>query len=95
MYTVYKHTAPNGKVYIGITKQKPEKRWNNGNGYKQNKHLYSAIQKYTWENFKHEIVENGLTKEQACDLEIELIAEYHATDRRYGYNISIGGDVER
>lgn len=25
MYTVYKHTTPSGKVYIGITKQKPER----------------------------------------------------------------------
>lgn len=36
MYTVYKHTTPSGKVYIGITKQKPWQRWNNGNGYKNN-----------------------------------------------------------
>ena len=92
MYTVYKHTAPNGKVYIGITGRKPEVRWRNGEGYKNNKHLYRAIQKHTWENFKHEIMKDGLTKEQACDLEIELIAEYHATDPRYGYNISTGGD---
>lgn len=92
MYTVYKHTAPNGKVYIGITKQKPEQRWNYGNGYRQNKHFYRAILKYGWENIRHEIVANGLTKEQACDLEIELIAEYHATDPRYGYNNSTGGE---
>ena len=25
-YSVYKHTFPNGKVYIGITKQNPLKR---------------------------------------------------------------------
>lgn len=92
MYTVYKHTTPSGKVYIGITKQKPEQRWENGNGYQSNKHFYSAIQKYGWDNIEHEIVENGLTKQQACDLEIELIAEYHATDPRYGYNISTGGE---
>lgn len=92
MYTVYKHTAPNGKVYIGITGRKPDVRWRNGEGYKNNKHLYRAIQKYTWKNFKHDILETGLTKEQACDLEIQLIAKYHATDPRYGYNISIGGE---
>ena len=33
MWTVYRHIAPSGKVYIGITCQKPEYRWNNGNGY--------------------------------------------------------------
>lgn len=39
MYTVYKHTTPSGKVYVGITKQKPEQRWDNGNGYKKNEHF--------------------------------------------------------
>ena len=92
MYTVYKHTTPSGKVYIGITGRKPEYRWNNGNGYKENKHFYSAILKYGWENIEHEIVENGLTKQQACDLETELIAKYDATNPRNGYNNSIGGE---
>lgn len=92
MYTVYKHTTPSGKVYIGITKQKPEQRWENGNGYQSNKHFYSAIQKYGWDNIEHEIVENGLTKQRACDLEIELIAKYDATDPRNGYNNSTGGE---
>ena len=27
-FTVYKHTSPNGKVYIGITMQNPIRRWN-------------------------------------------------------------------
>lgn len=93
MYTVYKHTAPNGKVYIGITGQKPEYRWSNGNHYKQNKHFYRAIVKYGWENFKHEIVKDGLEKEEACDLEIELIAKYDATNPHKGYNNSTGGEA--
>ena len=92
MYTVYKHTAPNGKVYIGITKQKPEKRWDTGNGYKHSPRFYAAIRKYTWKNIKHEILYEGLTKEQACDLEIQLIAKYDATNPRKGYNISTGGE---
>ncbi len=92
MYTVYKHTAPNGKVYIGITGRKPERRWNNGNGYKDNEHFYRAIQKYEWKNFKHDIIADGLTKEQACAMEIRLIAEYDATNRSKGYNKSTGGE---
>lgn len=35
-YTLYKHTAPSGKVYIGITSQNVMKRWQNGSGYSQN-----------------------------------------------------------
>ena len=35
-YTVYMHICPNGKKYIGITKQKPIKRWGyNGINYKK------------------------------------------------------------
>ena len=35
-FIVYKHTCPNGKVYIGITCQKPQNRWGkDGNGYKE------------------------------------------------------------
>lgn len=91
-YTVYRHITPNGKTYVGITGKKPEKRWNNGNGYKNNKHFYRAIVKYGWENITHEIVESGLTKEQACDLEIKLIAKYDSTNPDKGYNHSTGGE---
>ena len=31
-YIVYKHTSPNNKIYIGISKNDPKYRWlNNGN----------------------------------------------------------------
>jgi group I intron endonuclease len=92
MYTVYKHTTPSGKVYIGITKQNPKKRWQNGNGYKHNTYFYRAILKYGWENIKHEILYEGLTKERACDLEIQLIDKYDATNPSKGYNTSTGGE---
>ena len=62
-YSVYKHTSPNGKVYIGITSRKPEQRWSNGYGYVKNKHFTHAINKYGWENIKHEILFSNLTKE--------------------------------
>lgn len=33
-YFLYKHTFPNGKVYIGITSRvNPERRWLGGRGY--------------------------------------------------------------
>ena len=93
MFCVYKHTAPNGKIYIGITADKPSHRWNNGNGYKANEHFYSAIQKYGWDNFKHEILFDGLTKSEAAQKEIELINQSKSNDRDFGYNISIGGEA--
>ena len=92
-YTVYKHTSPSGKVYIGITHLKPEKRWNSGRGYKGNIHFTNAINKYGWDNFKHEILFENLSKEEACQKEIELIAFYKSNDKKLGYNQSIGGEI--
>lgn len=92
-YYVYKHTAPNGKVYIGQTQQNPpEKRWLCGKGYPCNTHFTNAINKYGWNNFQHEIVASNLTKEEADEMEIGLIAKHNSADRRYGYNIALGGN---
>jgi hypothetical protein len=33
MWKIYKHTFPNGKVYIGQTKTRLSKRFENGAGY--------------------------------------------------------------
>lgn len=94
MYTVYQHKNKiNGKVYIGITSQKPEQRWRNGEGYKSSPHFYSAIQKYGWDNFEHNILFVELTKGQACLKEQELIKEFNSMNREYGYNSTSGGDI--
>ena len=72
-YTVYKHTSPNNKVYIGITSRKPEYRWNSGKGYINNKYFTTAINKYGWNEFEHSILYENLSKEEAETKEIELI----------------------
>ena len=95
MYIVYQHKNKiNGKVYIGITSQKPEQRWGSqGCNYKSSPHFYSAIQKYGWDNFEHNILFTELTKEQACLKEQELIKEYNSMNREFGYNSTSGGDI--
>lgn len=95
MYTVYQHKNKiNGKVYIGITSQKPEQRWGSqGCNYKSSPHFYSAIQKYGWDNFEHNILFTDLTKEQACLKEQALIKEYNSINREFGYNSTSGGDI--
>lgn len=92
-YSVYRHTCPNGKIYIGITQQKPTRRWRNGLGYRGNPHFWNAIQKYGWENIRHEILFEKLSKECACEKEKELIEEYNATNRLFGYNEKTGGQI--
>lgn len=103
MYVVYMHTFPNGKRYIGITSQKPEYRWDNGNGYlkkgKRSKFgqplIARAIQKYSWEKVKHTILCENLTREEAEQKEIYLIAKYKSNDPAFGYNTDNGGQVNK
>ncbi len=93
-YKVYKHTnLINNKVYIGITKQEPKRRWQKGIGYIDNSYFYNSIIKYGWDNFKHEILFDKLTKEEAQQKEIELIKMYRSNERQYGYNFSKGGET--
>lgn len=92
-YNVYIHlNKNNNKIYVGITKQVPKKRWRNGNGYKNNILFYRAIQKYGWDNFEHKILYEHLTKEEAEQKEIELIAQYKSNQKEFGYNIENGGN---
>ena len=92
-YYVYMHICPNNKKYIGITSLIPKKRWNYGRGYKYSILFYKAIQKYGWDNIKHIILFENLTKEEACEKEIELISKYKSNNSKYGYNITNGGNT--
>jgi group I intron endonuclease len=94
LYTVYKHTSPSNKVYIGITSRDVEKRWRNGDGYKSNPHFYNAIKKYEWESFQHDILYENLTKEEAENIEQKLIKEYKSYLCQFGYNRDMGGNCK-
>lgn len=89
-WSVYIHTAPNGKVYVGITGRPPHERWANGYNYRFNKEFYSDIKKYGWNNIMHEVVFSDLSKELAQSKEKELIAYYNATSDEHGYNKLVG-----
>lgn len=71
---VYGHITPNGKIYIGCSGDKyAVQRWN-PNSYKGCS-LYTYIEKYGWDNIKHIVFKDGLTKEQAKQLEDLLITQ--------------------
>lgn len=92
-YTVYMHITPSNKRYIGITHLKPLRRYGkNGSGYKRCTFFYRAIEKYGWDNIKHIIVCDGLSKEVACRKEQELISYYKSNMQEFGYNCSLGGE---
>lgn len=95
-YIVYKNTSPSNKVYIGITGQaNVNRRWQGGRNYKNNNHFNNAIKKYGWDNIKHEILFDGLTKDQAEEKEKELIKSYKSNNPKYGYNIESGGNATK
>lgn len=92
LFSVYVHIAPNNKKYFGITKQNVEDRWKNGDGYKTQSYFWKAIQKYGWSNFKHIILYENLSREEACRIEQQLIAQHQSNNPKFGYNISSGGE---
>lgn len=91
-YSVYMHITPNNKRYIGITAKEPKKRWCGGSGYYYNRRFHEAIKKYGWDNIKHKVLYTGLSKEEAEQKEIELIAKYNTTDPKRGFNYTNGGN---
>lgn len=67
-------------------------RWGkSGNGYKT-QYFYRAIKKYQWCNIEHQIIASNLTKKEACKFEISLIKELKSNDKKYGYNLTQGGE---
>lgn len=91
-YYVYMHITPNGKKYVGITKQRLSRRWKNGYGYAGSPHFYNAILKYGWDNIEHKIIAENLSLVDACNMEKQLIAEFDLTNREFGYNECVGGE---
>ena len=89
-YIVYRHLFPNGKSYVGITQQDPEKRWKNGSGYYYQPKMKRAIRKYKWRNVKHEILATGLSLEEAARLEKHYILLFDSFIN--GYNMTEGGE---
>ena len=94
-WTVYCHTTPSGKRYIGITSKKPEHRWRNGKGYEKGSAFRRAIDKYGWDDIQHNILFNDLTEKEAKWLENYLICYYWTfvgfKDSK-GYNMTLGGE---
>ena len=74
-YYIYIHTTPEYMRYIGMSKQ-PIQRWNNGEGYKENKEFYHDIKRFGWDNIKHEIVAETNYKWIAQKIERTLITHF-------------------
>lgn len=96
IYHIYKITnVINNKIYIGQTSQvKFYERFNrhlsnarcNLEGF-----LYNAIRKYGHENFNFELIYCCLDQTICNELEIHFINQFQSTNKKFGYNILIGG----
>lgn len=88
-YLVYKLTSPNGKSYIGRTKNYLKRCNDHKNGNKC-RLLQDAIKEFGWHHFNHEILKDGLTLHQANLLE-EFYIDFYQTLEPNGYNSQTGG----
>lgn len=85
---VYRHLKPNGEVfYIGIGKTKKRAYSKCG----RNRHWHNTVNKYGYEV---QILKEGLSWEEACELECILIDYYGRRDLGLGplVNMTDGGD---
>lgn len=83
-YSLYRLTFPDGRLYFGITKQKPQDRWAGGRGYKGQAKIYEAIERFGWQNIRKDIVKNQLTEQEALAFETVSIRYFNTVDS--GYN---------
>ena len=85
----------NGKKYIGFSNDIYYRFYQHktklNQGIHINKHLQSAWNFYNESNFSFYIVEI-CSPSQLADREIYYIAKFNARDRRFGYNLTDGGD---
>lgn len=90
-FKIYIHKLKvDGRVYVGQTSSSMEERaGSNGYRYKHCPKFWHAIQKYGWESFEHILIKDGLTLDEANQLEDELILKYNSIEN--GFNINRGG----
>jgi len=88
----------NGKIYIGKTKNssvcaRKSSHKSQSKRYEPRQYIHKAIKKYGWENFKIEIVEDGIDSLEILNKrEKFFIREYDSANREKGYNLTLGGD---
>jgi hypothetical protein len=96
-HLIYALWSPSGKAYIGLTGTSLAKRWQGHLSRAKraatgNEHpLVAAIRKYGPEGFRLEVLQDGLTAEEAAGAEQDWIAVLGARVP-HGYNVSEGGE---
>jgi group I intron endonuclease len=94
---IYLFSFPNGKHYVGRTKNSFEQRCyeHKHNVTKKIQHpLYYAFNKYGWDSVEKRVLEKVNTHEEAVIKELDYIIKYDSLRNGYNltYNTQIGGD---
>ena len=90
MYSIYVHTFPDGKKYVGSTSLDVENRWQSGRGYKYQKEMFKAIKSFGWDNIQHQVLETVEEKEIAIKREEYYTLLFRSNEPEFGYNIYVG-----
>lgn len=82
-----------GKEYYGISKDARRRRYGHVYSVRRgcNTPFYSAVRKYGWPVFEFEILYEGLSPEEAADVEIQLIRV--SKEKGLSYNLHLGGSI--
>lgn len=89
-YLIYKFTSPSGKSYIGQTNNLKQRIQIHKRSSSKCIAFKNAIQKYGWDSFILEILQENLSVEEANKYE-ELFISEHNTLYPNGYNLYPGG----
>lgn len=88
-HCTYKHTSPSEGTYYGRTygfeftiDELNNNRWCDGEGY-STQPFYNAIQKYGWDNFKHEVCKTHLFDWECSFVELGGVLESMSTGHSY------------
>lgn len=93
VWSVYIHINKiNNKKYVGITMLDPKERWGKNGIHYKTQPFYKAIEKYGWNNFKHIVMYQNFTEDEAKEKEKLLIKLFDTKMGRNGYNMTDGGD---
>ena len=90
MYSIYVHTTPDGRKYVGSTSLKPKRRFHGGSLYRNHIRFYNAIKFFGWDNIQHEIIETVEDKETALKREEYYTLLWRTNEPEFGYNICYG-----
>ncbi len=93
---IYLFSFPNGKHYVGRTKNSFKQRCTEHKNRIGKKHhpLYHAFEKYGWDTVKKQVIYEGTTHEDLVEKELEYILKFDSINNGYNLtlNTEIGGD---